>query len=58
MKVAGNRCDLQAYDGQPHEFFNYGRSGNNYYELTTKALDEFLVSLGYLPGPRCLAPHR
>jgi acetyl esterase/lipase len=51
MKEAGNRCDLQAYDGQPHGFFNYGRSRNKYYELTTKALDEFLVSLGYLSDP-------
>ena len=51
MKGAGNRCDLQAYDDQPHGFFNYGRGGNKYYDLTTKALDEFLVSLGYLPEP-------
>ena len=51
MEVAGNRCDLQACDGQPHGFFNYGRSGNKYHELTTKALDEFVVSLGYLSNP-------
>jgi hypothetical protein len=51
MEVAGNRCDLQACDGQPHGSFNYGRSGNKYRELTTKALDEFLVSLGYLSNP-------
>ena len=48
MKEAGNHCDLHAYEGQPHAFFNFGRSENKYYGLTTKALDEFLVSLGYL----------
>ena len=51
MEEAGNRCELHAYEGQPHGFFNYGRGANKYYGLTTKALDEFLVSLGYLPDP-------
>jgi acetyl esterase len=49
MTDAGNRCTLVGYDGQGHGFFNYGRGGNEYYEKTLKALDAFLVELGYLP---------
>jgi len=48
MKKKGNRCELCGYEGQPHGFFNYGRDGNIWYEKTIKALDGFLVSLGYL----------
>jgi acetyl esterase/lipase len=48
MRDAGNKCTLVGYDGQAHGFFNYGRGGNEYYEKTTAALDEFLVGLGYI----------
>lgn len=47
MKKAGNRCELVGYEGQAHGFFNYGRKGGRY-EQTVRALDQFLVSLGYL----------
>lgn len=58
MKAAGNRCELKAYDGQPHGFFNPGRGSGEAraealrrYRDTLAQLDEFLVSLGYLPAP-------
>lgn len=50
MTKAGNRCELASYEGQPHGFFNYGRGGNEHFLTTTKKMDEFLVSLGYLKG--------
>lgn len=50
MTDAGNKCTLVGYDGQAHGFFNYGRGGNEYYEKTVAALDEFLVGLGYIDG--------
>ena len=46
-----NRCELLGYDGQPHGFFNYGRSGNKYFIDTVQRMDAFLVSLGYMKGP-------
>ena len=48
MTNAGNRCELEGYEGQTHGFFNYGRANNEYFEKTLKRADEFLVSLGYL----------
>ena len=51
MKAAGNRCELVAFDGQSHGFFNYGREGNRFFLQTLKQTDEFLASLGYLSGP-------
>jgi acetyl esterase/lipase len=50
MKKAGNRCELVGYDGQPHGFFNFGRSENRYFVETMRRTDEFLASLGYLKG--------
>lgn len=58
MKAAGNRCELKAYEGQPHGFFNPGRGSGEpraealrRYRDTLAQLDEFLASLGYLPAP-------
>jgi acetyl esterase/lipase len=48
MAAAGNRCELEGYDGQTHGFFNYGRGNNEYFEKTLKRADQFLVSLGWL----------
>jgi acetyl esterase/lipase len=48
MKSAGNRCELVAFEGAAHGFFNYGRGGNLAYEATMKKMVEFLVSLGWL----------
>ena len=50
MVELGNRCELVAYEGQEHGFFNFGRGDGKYYEHTLKKVDEFLVSLGYLEG--------
>lgn len=49
MKENGDRCELKAYPEQGHGFFNYrmGKSKENF-RKTVQALDEFLVSLGYL----------
>ncbi|MCA9031244.1 MAG: alpha/beta hydrolase [Planctomycetaceae bacterium] len=55
MTKAGNRCELNAYPGQPHGFFNPGRGkgepraeANRRYHQTLKQLDEFLASIGYV----------
>ena len=46
---AGNVCTIVTYEGQGHGFFNHGRSGGNYYNLTLAEADKFLVELGWLP---------
>ncbi|MFM9148005.1 MAG: alpha/beta hydrolase fold domain-containing protein, partial [Verrucomicrobiota bacterium] len=55
MTAAGNRCELKAYEGQPHGFFNPGRGqgepraeANRCFHRTIRELDVFFVSLGYL----------
>jgi acetyl esterase/lipase len=55
MTAAGNRCELKAYEGQPHGFFNPGRGqgepraeANRCFHRTIRELDAFFVSLGYL----------
>jgi acetyl esterase len=50
MTDAGCKCMLVGYEGQAHGFFNYGRGGNEYYEKTVAALDDFLIGLGYIDG--------
>lgn len=54
MQEANVRCVKLFYEGQPHGFFNFGRSGNRYYFETMSAADEFLQSLGWLEGPATL----
>lgn len=51
MKAAGNRCELVAFDGQPHGFYNYRRGDDRLFRETLKQADQFLASLGYLTGP-------
>lgn len=48
MKKLGNPCELVAYKGAGHGFFNHGGSKNIYFTDTLMRLDAFLVSLGYL----------
>ena len=55
MRAAGNHCELVAFEGQPHGFFNPGRDkgesremATRYYHLTTRRMEDFLVRLGYL----------
>ena len=59
MTAAGNRCELKAYEGQPHGFANPGRGtgqpraeANRCFHQTMRDLDAFLVSLGYLKPMR------
>lgn len=51
MRTAGNRCALVGYADQGHGFFNFGRGGNANFIATTKEMDKFLASLGWLQGP-------
>ncbi len=55
MLAAGNRCEVKAYEGQPHGFFNPGRKKGEVeaealkcYHQTLGEMDDFLSSLGYL----------
>jgi acetyl esterase/lipase len=55
MTAAVNRCELKAYEGQPHGFFNPGRGkgepreeATRCFHRTIRELDAFFVSLGYL----------
>jgi len=50
MKEAGNRCELVAFEGMQHGFFNYGRFDNVPFVETVRAMDRFLGSLGFLSG--------
>lgn len=48
----GRRCELVAYEGAGHGFFNFGRDGNKPFTDTVTRMDAFLVSLGYLKPAR------
>jgi dipeptidyl aminopeptidase/acylaminoacyl peptidase len=50
MTEAGNRCELVAFEGQGHGFFNHGRGDGTAYVETVRALDRFLGELGFLEG--------
>lgn len=51
MQKAGNRCELIGHEGRGHGFFNY-RGGNAAdFIATTREMDKFLASLGWLKGP-------
>lgn len=46
VRAAGSKCILHLYEGQPHAFYNRGRS-ELYYRKTLEAMDSFLKALGY-----------
>ncbi|MCX6603968.1 MAG: alpha/beta hydrolase [Acidobacteria bacterium] len=48
----GAKCELVAYPGQTHGFFNHGRGNNEYYDKTTTRMLAFLTGLGYLAAAR------
>jgi len=48
MRQAGNRCEVVAYDGQPHGFFNR----EPWRSKTLAATDAFLASLGWIEAER------
>ena len=50
MTDAGDNCELVAYPGQEHGFFNYRDGSNPYYVRTVRQADRFLADLGYLQG--------
>lgn len=51
METNGNRCDTIIYEGQKHGFFNLHKGNNSeYFIKTVDAMDQFLVSLGFLSG--------
>ncbi len=50
----GGQCELIAYPGKGHGFFNYGRDGNQAYIDTVRKMDRFFVSLGWLSGEPAL----
>ena len=52
MIAAGNQCELVAYPGEGHGFFNAHRADNSAYRNTTARMDEFLVTLGWLEQPK------
>ncbi|MCG8652206.1 MAG: prolyl oligopeptidase family serine peptidase, partial [Pirellulales bacterium] len=47
MIDVGLRSELVLYDGQPHGFFNHGKSNGRYYRLTVDRMTTFLESLGW-----------
>ncbi len=48
MRQAGNQCEIEAYPGQVHGFFNYRDGDNEYYPKTFGRLKAFLKDHGYL----------
>lgn len=50
MKQQGNTCEVNAYEGRDHGFFNFGRGNGEDFNSTVRAMDDFLVALGYLKG--------
>jgi hypothetical protein len=52
MDELGLRCELHAYEGQKHGFFNFGRGNGSAYTDTVKKMDSFLDSLGLIGNPK------
>ena len=50
MSGKGNRCELVAFEGQGHGFFNFERGDGKAFYETLYSADKFLASLGYLEG--------
>ncbi|VGO19113.1 alpha/beta hydrolase [Pontiella sulfatireligans] len=48
VKSKGGRCEIRVWDGVGHGFFNQGKDDDKYFNETNQAMDNFLVSLGYL----------
>ena len=55
LAATGAMSELHLYEGQPHGFFNHGRSKNKYYRATVMAADRFLNKLGWIEGEPTLA---
>ncbi len=50
MKELGNECELHAYKGRKHGFFNFGRNGGQDFLDTVEKADRFLEKHGFLQG--------
>lgn len=50
MAEADRRCELMAWQGAGHGFFNRGRGDGTDFGETTRSLERFLQSLGYVDG--------
>jgi acetyl esterase/lipase len=48
MKQAGNRCQVLAYEGATHGFFNFGRHDNRWYTQVLVETVAFLRQHGYV----------
>lgn len=48
MKKHGNQCELGAFEGEQHAFFNYGRNENRAFDQTMKRSVAFLSGLGLI----------
>lgn len=48
MLALGNRCELVAYPGRTHGFFNYRLNSADGFVDTLLRMEQFLLSLGYL----------
>lgn len=53
MAAVEARCEVLAYEGRGHGFFNPSPKGNDF-TTTTRAMDRFLGSLGWVDGPPTL----
>ena len=47
MKEAGNRCELIAFEGAGHGFFNPNRDAGKNYDDVVARMDAFIASLGW-----------
>src|SRR5262245_234919 len=47
----GNKCQLVAYEGASHGFFNPPNADGKWYRETLLEADRFLTRIGYLPAP-------
>ncbi|MBA3313367.1 MAG: alpha/beta hydrolase [Planctomycetaceae bacterium] len=50
MRKHGNRCEVVGFKGAGHGFFNARRGDETLHKATTRLMDEFFVSLGWLDG--------
>ena len=48
MRQHENHCELVAFEGEQHAFFNYGRNENKAFNKTMKDTVAFLKALGLI----------
>lgn len=50
MRKHGNRCEVIGFKDAAHGFFNLRRGNDTFNQATTRLMDEFFISLGWLEG--------